>query len=170
MIKSKFRLRAYFGIVCIYIMMICLLLSFVMCFYFLVNEKPLAEVLLICGMCLLPAIMFYYLLSFYKVIIDINEQGIEYHGVIPPFKNKCFKVFDADSFVLRRDYQRYQGWSDTVLLLRNNKIVFRFNSLLYNNFPEIVNSLPWKYRGYYRPRFIDEFKFLTINENRIYQQ
>lgn len=157
MVKSVFRPLAYFSIV-------VLLLCFAGTSAMVVAGIIWSQWLLVAIMLLFALFYGYFLIKIRK--IEINKFGVKYRSAVLPFCEGKLKLNDVDYFVTQTVYVR-GGYYTNVILVRKTKIVMGMNARMYTNLRELMDSLPWVYRGSYTPGFLDEFRLFTINERKI---
>lgn len=159
MVCSKFRLIAYFSIVVMVIMTVGSLLGAYTCLISK-NANLIAFVLM-----MIIFAFFGFITSRIRVI-EVNNYGINYKSAVLPFLKEEIAKDDIDYFITQTVYVR-GGYYTNVRLVKDSKAVLSMSSRLYSNLQEMINALPWEYRGKYEPGFFDEFRLFTINEDKI---
>lgn len=159
MVHSEFRTIVYFSIGVILIMTLGAL--FGLYAVFAARDVNFAAISI---MLFITAFFGYLLISIRKIVVSSN--GIDSQSVIFPFFKKRLSLYNVDYFVTQTVYVR-GGYFTAVKLIKDGKIVLTMNARTYSNLQELVEALPWRYRGQYNPGFFDEFRLFSINENKI---
>ena len=152
MVHSEFRAIAYFSIGVLLIMTLGALLGTYA--VFTARDVNLAAISI---MLFITAFFGYLLISIRKIVV--SDNGI-------PFFKKRLSLNNVDYFITQTVYVR-GGYFTAVKLIKDGKIVLTMNARMYSNLQELVEVLPWRYRGQYNPGFFDEFRLFSINENKI---
>lgn len=159
MVYSEFRAIAYFSIGCLLIITLGAL--FVAYLVLTARDVDTLSVIIM----LFTTIFFGYLLISIRKIA-ISTKGVDCQSVMLPFLKKHLSLNDVDYFVTQTVYVR-GGYFTVVKLVKEAKVVLTMSARMYSNLQELVEVLPWKYRGQYNLGFFDEFRFFSINENKI---